>query len=69
MKMGSGNGSGRYEEITNWQDIINGANGKTESAEDIGNFLIGWSEWLVEIIEMVKDFYAKIKYAIENSGK
>ena len=69
MKKGSGNGSGRYEEITGWQDIINGANGKTESAEDIGNFLIGWSQWLAEIIEMVKDFFAKIKYAIDNNGK
>ena len=66
---GTGNGSGRYEEITGGEDIIAGAGGKKESAEDIGNFLIGWSEWLAEIINMVKDFFEKIKYAIDHKGQ
>ena len=69
MNKANGNGSGRYEEITGWEDIIAGATGKQESAEEIGNFLIGWSEWLVEIINMVKDFFEKIKYAIDNKGQ
>ena len=69
MNSGSGNGSGIYEPITGWEDIVAGIGGKQDSAEDIGNFLVGWSEWLVEIINMVKDFFAKIKYAIDNNGK
>lgn len=68
MPNGSGNGSGRYEEITGLDEIFAGIN-KQENAEDIGNFLIGWSEWLAEIINMVKDFIGKIKYALENNGK
>ena len=68
MQKANGNGSGRYEEITNLDEIFAGIN-KQESAEDIGNFLIGWSEWLVEIINMVKDFIGKVKYALENNGK
>ena len=69
MKKANGNGSGRYEEITGWEEIIAGADGKVETAEDISNFLLGWSKWLTEIIEMAKDFINKIKYALENNGK
>ena len=65
---GSGNGSGRYEEITGLDEIVAGISGNNKSAEDIGNFLLGWSEWLAELINMAKDFFAKIKYAIENRG-
>ena len=68
MQKANGNGSGRYEEITNIEDIFAGIN-KPESAVDIGNFLKGWSEWLAEIINMVKDFIGKIKYALENNGQ
>ena len=60
MNSGSGNGSGRYEEITGWEDIVAGIGGKGKDAEEIGNFLIGWSEWLVELINTVKDFFAQI---------
>ncbi len=67
MLKANGNGSGIYEEITGWEDIVAGI-GNKESAEDIGNFLLGWSEWLSEIINMVKDFIGKIKYALENNG-
>ena len=69
MKRANGNGSGRYEEITGIDEIIAGIGGKQKDAEEIGNFLIGWSEWLSEIINMVKDFFAKIKYAIDNKGQ
>ena len=69
MNNGTGNGSGRYEEITGWEDIVAGAGGHKESAEEIGNFLIGWSNWLAEIINMVKDFFSKIKYAIDHKGE
>ena len=68
MQKANGNGSGRYEEITNIDEIFAGIN-KPESAEDIGNFLLGWSEWLADIINMVKDFIGKIKYALENNGR
>ena len=68
MNSGSGNGSGRYEEITGLDEIIAGI-GNNKDAKEIGEFLTGWSEWLAEIINMVKDFFAKIKYAIENNGK
>lgn len=66
---GTGNGSGRYEEITGWEDIVAGAGGNKKDAEEIGNFLIGGSEWLAEIINMVKDFFQKIKYAIDHKGQ
>ena len=69
MGSGSGNGSGRYEEITGLDEIVAGIGGKKKDAEEIGNFLIGWSKWLTEIIDMVKDFFSKIKYAIDNKGK
>ena len=65
----SGNGSGIYEPITGWEDIVAGIGGDKKDAEEIGNFLIGWSEWLTEIINMVKDFFAKIKYAIDHKGE
>lgn len=68
MRKENGNGSGRYEEITDIADIFAGIN-QPESAEDIGNFLKGWSEWLAELINMVKDFIGKIKYALENNGQ
>ena len=68
MSSGSGNGSGRYEEITGIDEIIAGI-GNKKDAKEIGDFLVGWSEWLAEIINMVKDFFEKIKYAIENNGK
>ena len=66
MTDGSGNGSGRYEEITNFDDIVAGI-GKKESAEDISNFLLGWAEWLAQIIEAVKGFIKEISTAIKNS--
>lgn len=68
MSSGSGNGSGRYEEITGLDEIIAGI-GNTKDAKEIGEFLTGWSEWLAEIINMVKDFFAKIKYAIDHKGQ
>ena len=69
MSSGSGNGSGRYEEITGLDEILAGFGGDQKSAEEIGDFLKGWSDWLVEIINMVKDFFEKIKYAIEHKGQ
>ncbi len=69
MSSGSGNGSGRYEEITGLDEILAGIGGNQKSAEEIGDFLKGWSDWLVEIINMVKDFFEKIKYAIEHKGQ
>ncbi len=69
MSSGSGNGSGRYEEITGLEEILAGIGGDQKSAEEIGDFLKGWSDWLVEIINMVKDFFEKIKYAIEHKGQ
>lgn len=69
MSSGSGNGSGRYEEITGLDEILAGIGGDQKSAEEIGDFLKGWSDWLVEIINMVKDFFEKIKYAIEHKGQ
>ena len=68
MSSGSGNGSGRYEEITGLDEIFAGI-GNQKDAKEIGEFLTGWSEWLSEIINMVKDFFAKIKYAIEHKGQ
>ena len=68
MSSGSGNGSGRYEEITGIEEIIAGI-GNDKDAKEIGDFLMGWSDWLVELINMVKDFFEKIKYAIENKGQ
>ncbi len=64
----SGNGSGIYEPISGFEDIVAGFSGDKDDPEEIGNFLIGWSEWLAEIIKMVKDFFEKIKYAMDNNG-
>ena len=69
MNNGSGNGSGRYEEITGWEDIVAGANGHKMDAAEISEFLVSWSEWLVEIIEEFKRFFKEIKTAIDNNGK
>ena len=68
MSSGSGNGSGRYEEITGLDEILAGI-GNKKDAQEIGDFLKGWSDWLVEIINMVKDFFEKIKYAIDHKGE
>ena len=69
MLKSNGNGSGRYEEITGWEDIVAGADGNKKDAAEISEFLISWSEWLAEIIEQFKQIFKEIKYAIENNGK
>ena len=65
----SGNGSGIYEPIPGFDDIVAGFKGDKDDPEEIGNFLIGWSEWLAEIINIIKDFFGKIKYAIDHKGE
>ena len=69
ISSGSGNGSGIYNEIFGVDDIVAGFSGNnSKDPEEIGNFLIGWSEWLAELINMVKDFFENIKTAINNKN-
>lgn len=49
-----------YEEITSTEDIYSGADKKPQTAEDIANFLLGWSSWLAEIINTIKNFFNEL---------
>ena len=50
----------RYEEITSTEDIYAGAEGHVKTADDVANFLEGWSQWLAEIISTIKNFFDQL---------
>lgn len=49
-----------YEEITSAEDIYAGADGNIKTVDDIVNFLLGWSSWLAEIINTIKNFFSEL---------
>lgn len=50
----------RYEEITNFDDIIGGATGKTDKVKESVDFLTEWSKTIANIINMLASFFKQL---------